>query len=186
MLYQLRLREGTTPSFLPVDLDENTEVRIINAAVHVTDAGSTDVEYVTVDIFNAQNHQGNSLRSNLGTDGKLFLPTFGAARHHWEGISWLLDTHAVSSQTLNVTVGGKTFAGANIAGTVTVYVHLILDIRKLEKIGGRSSATVQNTARMGNNRLLKRPALDEVQDVRAGRAFAAPLRRRTDAVGSFV
>lgn len=202
MLFQLRLREGENDVYFPVDFDQNIQVTVIGCNARVDNVGYGNVEYLEVDLFGGQNHQGASLKSNLATDGLLFLPVglgdfdrphgggFAAyppyIHKHWDGISWPIDTSSVSSRQLRVTVTGKQFSGADMAGTVDAYVHILLHIKKLEETGGRNSATVQNVSRLGNDRRLKRPALDDISDVRAGQSFGRGLRRRSDAVGSYM
>ena len=202
MLFQLRLREGENDVYFPLDFDHQLEVSVIQCSARVDNTGYGNVEYLTVDLFGGQNHQGASLKSNLATDGLLFLPVglgdfdrpngggFAAyppyIHRHWDGINWPIDTSSVSSRQLRVTVGGKQFSGVDMAATVDAYVHILMHIKKTEETGGRGSATVQNTSRLGNDRRLKRPALDDVSDVRAGQSFARPLRRRTDAVRSYM
>ncbi len=202
MLFQLRLREGDNDVYFPLDFSQNIEVSIIGCSARVDNTGYGNVEYLEIDIFGGQNHQGASLKSNLATDGLLFLPvglgdfdrpngggfaTFPPYIHrHWDGINWPIDTSSVSSRQLRVKVTGKQFSGAAMAASVDAYVHILMQIKKVEETGGRGSATVRNVSRLGNDRRLKRPALDASSDVRAGQSFGRGLRRRTDSVGSYM
>lgn len=143
------------------------------------------------------------MKSNLSTDGLLFLPVglgdfkrpngggFAAyapsVYRNWDGINWPIDVSSVSSRTLKIDVAGKQFSGADMASTVDCHVHILLNINKSEETGGRLSATVRNTSRNGNDNRLKRPAMDASSEVRsATRSFTRGLRRRTDAVGSYM